>query len=274
MMTQYDPEFLRTAPWMSFDFTPPPEAIHAPGMLSWDERIMLSWLTAEAYRGWGEIVELGTYLGSSSVSLAAGLAANQTVEDKHQRIHAFDRFQDEQLAQRIRQETDTQLPSDGNFLGAYKANIAAYRDYISINAGDLTAKEWNGKRIEILFVDVLKSRPLVDAVVRNFFPSLTPNRSLVIMQDYNWRELPFSAVLMEHFGEYFTRAGETMMNSVLFLNTKQLPPSMISDFSYDLLPTSLRLHYLMQALAKQPTFRGKECIAHQISDFLNKPGGQ
>ena len=53
MPNLYQPEFLRTAPWMSSTFTPPGDALTAQGMLSWDERIMLSWLTEQIYSGAG-----------------------------------------------------------------------------------------------------------------------------------------------------------------------------------------------------------------------------
>jgi hypothetical protein len=255
---------------MSSTFKPPGDALTAQGMLSWDERIMLSWLTEQVYSGAGEIVELGVFVGSSTVSLASGLIRNTRAMDKGRRIHAYDLFAGEYEAQVIREQYGQEVGTDGSFLALYEANIATYRECVSLNAGDITTASWNGKPIEILFVDILKSRPTIDAVVGQFFSCLQPGRSIVIMQDYNLPRLPYSAILMEHFGDYFAYAGETTMNSVLFVNTKSIPTEMLADFSYEALPENLRLHYLMQAMSKRPTYFGRECIAHQIKDFLER----
>ncbi len=270
MPNLYDPQFLRTAPWISVNFTAPEPVLKAPGMISWDERIMLCWLAEQAYRGRGEIVELGVFLGSSSVALASGLERNRTVSNKAKRIHAFDKFTGSYEGEVIRHEHGREADAKGSFLALYEENIAAYQDSIRLTPGDLTTGRWIGDPIEILFVDVLKSQALVSAVVRTFFPSLRPGESLVIMQDYNGPSLPYSAILMEHFRDYFTYAGETLKNSVLFVNTREIPADLVADFSYEALPESLRLHHLMQALSKRPTFFGRECLAHQIKDFLER----
>lgn len=270
MPNLYQPDFLRTAPWISGTFTAPEDALSAQGMLSWDERIMLSWLTEQAYSGAGEIVELGVFIGSSTVSLASGLVRNTRAVDKGRRIHAYDLFAGDYEAKVIREQYGQEVGEDGSFRVLYETNIAAYRDCVSINAGDIAAAAWSGKPIEILFVDILKSPATVAPVVRTFFPNLQVGRSLVIMQDYNFPMLPYSAVLMEHFADYFSYAGETEKNSVLFVNTRPIPAELLAEFSYESLPVSLRLHYLMQALPKRPTFFGRECIAHQIKDFLER----
>lgn len=271
MTATYDPDLLRAAPWISLGFTPPEHAISAEGMLSWDERIMLSWLTERIYNGEGEIVELGVFLGSSTVSLASGLARNTRVTDKARRIHAYDLFAGEYGDRAIRAYNKT-LAEGGGFRALYEANIAAYRDHVSVNEGDLTLQRWPGKPVEILFVDVMKSEPTVDAVVREFFPSLIPGRSLVVMQDYNDPVLPFSAIVMEHFKDYFAYAGETMKNSVLFVNTAKIPTGLLSGFTYAAMAPQLKLHHLTRALGKSPTFFGRECLAHQIKNLLQGGG--
>lgn len=266
------PEFLRSSPWISCGYTPPPAAVSAKGMLSWDERIMLSWLTAVAYRGRGKIVELGVFLGSSTVSLASGLAQNPAVACKTACIHAFDKFRGAYEEEFIRSRGLGALDEDGGFLGLYENEIAAHRDAVVIHQGDINAASWSGQPVEILFVDILKSPGTVDAVARNFFPHLIPGESVVVMQDYNDPVLPYSAVLMEHFADFFEYAGETMRNSVLFVNTRPVPPAMLEDFSYAAMPRQLILHHLMEALPKRPTFVGRECLAHQISRVLGRPG--
>lgn len=271
MTSPYDPELLRLSPWISLGFPPPQDAIAAEGMLSWDERIMLSWLTERIYSGDGEIVELGVFLGSSTVSLASGLARNPRVMEKLRRIHAYDLFTGEYEARVVESYGKKPAP-DGSFRVLYEENIAAYRQHVVINEGDLNQRRWSGKPIEILFVDVMKSPSTVDAVVREFFPALIPGRSLVVMQDYNDPVLPYSAIVMEHFGDCFVWAGETMKNSVLFANTGGVSSKRVAGFSYTAMASHLKLHHLTQALAKRPSFFGRECLAHQIKNLLQGGG--
>ena len=51
----------------------PDELRSIPAMLSDEEKQYLVWLTATAFEGWGAIVDLGCWLGSSSAALAEGL---------------------------------------------------------------------------------------------------------------------------------------------------------------------------------------------------------
>ncbi|MGA0533610.1 class I SAM-dependent methyltransferase [Hansschlegelia sp. KR7-227] len=262
--------FLNSAPWSNLTFNAPKPAHDAKGMLTWFERIMLAWLTSELYDGKGEIVELGVFLGSSTISLASGLELNKKVpaDNLLKRIHAYDRFIGHYEANWVRKNTTFEIGKDNNFLSVYRENIKNYEKYVEINVGDLCEKTWRGGDIEILFVDVLKSPELADKVINDFFPSMMPGKTVLVMQDYIFQELPYTVIVMEHFAEYFERAGDTWRNSVLYVNTKPIPPAMMASFKYHRLPEALRLHYLMQALTKQRTFAQRECVAHLISDFV------
>jgi hypothetical protein len=262
--------FLNLEPWSSLTFKAPQAALDAPGMLVWFERIMLAWLTSELYRGEGEIVELGVFIGSSTISLASGLSLNKKVPaDKLlKRIHAFDRFTGDYECNWIRQNTKLKIGKDNNFLSAYRENIKNYEKYVDINAGDLCEKTWDKGDIEILFVDVLKAPALADKVVNEFFPSMMPGKTILVMQDYLFHILPYTVIVMEHFADYFERAGDTWRNSVCYVNTKPIPAELMASFKYTALPEALRLHYLMEALTKQRTFGHRECVANLISDFI------
>lgn len=104
MPNLYQPEFLQTAPWTSVDFIPSEATLQAAGMLSYDERIMLSWLAEHVYQGHGEIAELGVFVGSLTISLAAGLQRNKNVQSKAKRIHAYDLFAGSYEAKHLREQ--------------------------------------------------------------------------------------------------------------------------------------------------------------------------
>ncbi len=262
-------EYLRGEPWESLYYQPPGAALSVVGMISHFERKMLSWLTARHFVGWGEIVELGVFIGSSSVCLASGLDVNERAEKREKRIHAFDRFSGEFESNWISTKSKFQLDPDGGFRGVYDRQTEPFSKYIDVNAGDLLNKKWSGVDVEILFVDVMKSQALTDKVVRDFFPYLVPGRSVLIMQDYLFQALPYSVVVMELFEEYFERAGDTGRNSVLFVNTKKIPGSLLEGFSWKDLPLQVRLTCLMNALPKQRTHIQREFVAHQIADFIS-----
>jgi hypothetical protein len=261
--------FLREEPWDSMDFKTPEAALKADGMSRAIERTMLSWLTGRFYRGEGEIVELGTFIGASSISLASGLSLNPLPRgEKSKRIHAFDRFKGAFEAKAIATRPHIKLDEDGGFLSVYTNNVRPFAEFISVERCDLADAKWNGKPIEILYVDAMKSPNVSANIVRQFFPYLIPGRSVVIMQDYLFPSLPYSAVIMECLADFFNFAGDTGRENVLFVPTRPTTDRMITSFTWHGLSEEQRLHYLMQALPKQRTFRQKQIIAHQISEFI------
>src|SRR5262249_49893454 len=66
-----------------------------------------------------------------------------------------------------------------------------------VHEGDITTTGWEGGPIDVLFLDVLKSWHINDAVHRDFFPSLVPGRSVVVHQDYGWGSHPWVPVTVE-----------------------------------------------------------------------------
>ncbi len=65
-----------------------PELPEIPGMSSVAEGRYLYWLTSRGYTGCGAVVEIGPWLGRSTVHLAAGLRDS----GHHDVLHTFDRF--------------------------------------------------------------------------------------------------------------------------------------------------------------------------------------
>lgn len=246
----------------------PEDVFNHTGMLIHEERSMLHWLTRHMYRGIGEIVELGVFLGSSSASLASGLEANDRVREKNKRIHSYDRFFGDFEKSWIEERLKIQLDEKGYFGAIYNEKVKKYESFIDLNEGDLTEKKWDGRPIEILFVDVLKMPELADVVVREFFPYLVPGRSVLIMQDYIFNVLPYNSGVMAYFEDLFAYAGDTVRNSMLFVPTQEIPRDMCEAFHWRGMSNDVKLALLTRALATAPSHFARECIAHQISDFI------
>src|SRR5262245_47355342 len=64
----------------------------APGMVSMDQRRYLYDYARRDFTGVGEIVDLGCWLGSSTVPLVIGLEANSRTAARERSIYAYDLF--------------------------------------------------------------------------------------------------------------------------------------------------------------------------------------
>src|SRR5437899_77308 len=80
---------LGSRPWTSHELVFPAEVEAVPGMLTYWEKRMLYYLGLEFFSDQGAIVEMGPFLGGSTICLAAPLAARGF--DKPI-IHTYDLF--------------------------------------------------------------------------------------------------------------------------------------------------------------------------------------
>ena len=113
---------------------------------------------------------------------------------------------------------------------------AAVADLLEVHEGDLAASGWDGRPIELLFVDIAKTWSLNDVVVSEFFPCLIPDRSVIVQQDYAFAFQPWMAITMEYLSEYFEPVAFAEYNSVVFLCRRQVPrelPRCRGDLSDD-----------------------------------------
>jgi hypothetical protein len=162
-----------------------------PGMISEAEWLWFSEWAATGYAGKGEIVDLGCWLGRTTTALASGLAQNRRVKTKASRIYAYDMFRWEHGSERFvaGNGAAVRFEPGESCLGEFLNNIDSHNDLIEVCAGDLCKTGWNGKPIEFLLIDAMKSWRTANAVFNNFFPFLMPGRSMIAQQD---------------FGHYFT----------------------------------------------------------------------
>ncbi len=156
------------------------------GMTSIEEQLFLENYAKNEYSGKGEIVELGCWLGSSSISLGMGLAANPHVTEKNQRIHAHDIFVWSSGMERslIGTSLEGKYQDGDSFFDEYVQRISPWSHFIRVCPGDITKIGWHQGAIEFLFVDAMKSWELTNSIIKHFFPHLIPEVSLVAHQDF------------------------------------------------------------------------------------------
>jgi hypothetical protein len=221
-------ESLRRVPWYSVDL--PHEVETGRGMIHTDERRMLYTLARDYFSGAGRIVDGGTFLGTSSLSLGHGL--RDRAYPKAPVIDAFDSFIiDEYTVQNYLDQGmahGKKVRSGDSIRFAYEKNVATVADYITIHEGNLLAKPWSNGPIEILFSDISKSWELNDYILTNWISALVPEMGILIQQDQVQEFHVWVSITMEMLADYFELIDYTMFSSMVYRLTKPIPAAEIT----------------------------------------------
>jgi hypothetical protein len=211
-------------PWR--DVPLPPDATGIPTMLSKLERRLLYSL-ARDYAGEGAIVDAGSFLGGSTAALLAG------VRDRPEPwsgppVASYDLFEvDEYMVPKFfADERSVQLGD--SFRPRFDAHVARFGDVPHVvREGDITKLGWSDGPIDVLFLDILKSWEINDAVLRDFFPSLVPGRSVIVHQDYGWGDTPWIPVTVELMRESLVLLDWMEWGTHVFFVAEELPAELL-----------------------------------------------
>jgi glycosyltransferase involved in cell wall biosynthesis len=214
------------------------------GMTSMEEQQFLENYAQHDYSGMGEIVELGCWFGSSTISLAMGLRQNKQVTNKQQRIHAYDLFVWSSQAGMADNVMGTELENryqDGDsFLEEYLRRIQPWQDLINVHPGDLTQMPCTHEKIEFLFIDAMKSWELANTIFRNFFPALMPEQSIIVHQDFAHWYTVWIHLLMYRLRDYLQPIEHSFMwSSQAFRLVKAIPSDLLNqDYTFADFPSA------------------------------------
>ena len=105
-------------------------------------------------------------------------------------------------------------------------------------AGDIRQERWTSGPIDLLFVDILWGWDINQHVIREFYTSLIPGRSVIAHQDYIYSFYPWLPISMEYFCEkgYLEFGDLAKWGTVLFGSKKALD----QEAARDRLQTRLR----------------------------------
>ncbi len=154
-----------------------PDLPEVPGMISPAEGRYLYWLTSRGYTGAGAVVEVGSWLGRSTIHLAAGLRQS----GYHDALHCYDRFV---WSKDHGTKATMPLEPGDDFQPYFERNVRPVYPRVKVYRKDLRDVIWEGGPIEILFLDAPKRLPAISDVLAAFGPSLVPGLSVIVMQDY------------------------------------------------------------------------------------------
>src|SRR5687767_14496237 len=131
----------------------------------------------------GAIVDLGCWLGSTSIALAEGILSHASVADNQAgKVLAFDTFiwddwMPENLPYGRYQPGESFLPEARRLVRDHGGGR------IELIQADLAHYEWKEGPIKLLLVDAMKNEDMASRIPRAFYPSLIPG-GLLIHQDF------------------------------------------------------------------------------------------
>lgn len=157
-----------------------------PGMTSMMVRAYLKWHAQEVLTGAGTVVDLGSWLGSTTAALAMGLSANRRPAAARTVIHAYDEFVwDPRFGHYSPPLRLGPYEAGDSFRAEFELVVRRWSDRIAVHEGDLLQGEGTGEPIELLVVDVMKSWELTTHVLRHFYSELIAPQGYLIHQDFS-----------------------------------------------------------------------------------------
>ena len=205
-------------------------------MTSRQEQQWLRTYAARNYRGNGAIVDLGCFLGATTIALAEGLTLNRTTT-KSKQIHVYDLFTWNEGYEKWAKGTELEgvFSPGGTFLPEFLKRTQKWRYYIVVHEENLRRAHWEHGPIEFLFIDAMKSPEVATAIASEFFPHLVPAKSHVAHQDFPHCFTPWVHFLTFRLRDHFSFIADLPQSSLFRLEREIEPEILASDLS----PTAL-----------------------------------
>ncbi|AGB74961.1 MULTISPECIES: class I SAM-dependent methyltransferase [Rhizobium] len=256
--------------WNLRSFSMPEELSRVPTMLTVEETRMLAWVSENWSSGIGAVIDLGSFLGGSTAHLAYGLNRSQPGRI----VHAFDQFTiGDEWKQAFLYDRGYPELIGNDMLALFKQFVEKFGDVVT-HRGQIEDAEWTEGPIEILFVDICKSWEATRHVMRQFYPSLLPNESLVIHQDFQHFQQPWVVATTQYLKDYLRLVSYTEENSAIFLCTRSLSPEIVERAIYNTRDIQVVFRLLQQAHDQFPYARQREAMWQHIVALERHPNAQ
>ncbi|WHI51267.1 hypothetical protein P3339_23200 [Microbulbifer sp. MLAF003] len=212
-------------PEISFSEAQVPQSVFdIPGMVSVAERKLLYSLASKNYKKHGFIIDAGSFMGASVVSLAQGFLNNPEIDSKkHTNILNRKPISSYELGflpkpangtDRVWECGSLTYQFGDSFVPILEESVSPYSSLVDLNIGDFNEFSWSEDPIEICFIDVCKTKELNKHVSKQFMPKLIENKSFFINQDFFFDRLPWIKVTMGYLDKYFEWYGQVFSSSI------------------------------------------------------------
>ena len=233
------------------DFTVSDRLRLYPAMLGAQERVLPAFLAEKAGALEGTFVELGCYLGGSTVALLEGLAKAEALKNRRRPlVHSYDLFiaNDYMVEQAPKH---LKLKAGESFLQAFLSLLGDDAHYVQVYPGDIRKQRWSGDPIALLYVDILWGWDINRWVIDQFYRSLRKG-SWIIHQDFVFPYYPWLPVSMEWFvrNGYFSVKSFAEFSTVAFRCEKELDAA-ACEFDFLLQLTLTEKRQLLQVSAQR-----------------------
>ncbi|MBE7552142.1 MAG: hypothetical protein HS126_13820 [Anaerolineales bacterium] len=242
-----------------------------PTMISPEERLYLYWLGRSQWSGEGTVVEIGPWLGGSTVCLAAGMAASG--HETKRRLHVFDNFIWREF---MTARAALSLQPGDSFKSYFLRNIREYEEIIEVRERALPDEPikhelrassrrfletdriplfegfTDGESIKILFIDGAKSWRGLRYLLKTLCGSLIPGKSYLVCQDYKFWGTYWVPIMMTRLAQYLEPVHNVLGGStVSFRLISTISPQLLEAFEDSVLtmPTDQTLQELDRASA-------------------------
>ena len=176
----------------------------------------------------GAIVDLGCWLGSTSIALAHGILSQGSKADhQDEKVLGFDIFQWEDWM-------PASIPycrylAGESFLPEARRIVSEHGGgRVELIQADLRHYQWGDGPIKILLVDAMKTEDLAAQIARSFFPTLVPG-SLLIHQDFKHYFTSWIHPIHYRLRQYFRFYRSVPLGTVAFQVVAQIPREAIEQ---------------------------------------------
>lgn len=252
------------------DLNAPQSVINHPAMLGPGDRSVYYNSARKFYKLKGSIVDAGVFLGGTTKAFLEGARSNPKFTGSNlKKITVFDRFiVGEQAYQDfIRKLNGKNYEYTDSFRGVFDELMGQDAEALDIQEGDFLEKEYSHPFIELLGLDICKSRALTLHAARVFFPRMRAFESMMIHQDYVHIWTPWIHVMMEAFDNYFTKTAEIDSCGV-FLCTNEISPEETSTVLSSLSDIPRAVKLMNRSLSKSQTHRAHFTISMAKAKLL------
>jgi hypothetical protein len=152
-----------------------------PAMTNPREWRYFYWL-ARQFRGEGAAIEIGPWLGASTVAFAAGIRDSESPA-KRKRVQVFDHFR--WRAGGWDAKRSTAYAEGDSFLGEFTANLGPLLNYVDVHQLPIRDFAWDRGPVELIILDAPKRVPDISRVLRAFAQHTLPGKTIMVWQDFS-----------------------------------------------------------------------------------------